>query len=493
MQPVRRQGEAVAVDLEAVAQPRLHDALVPVDLVDQPVDVGDELVGDVADVAGDDGAEQQPAEAGRRVDGQHEVAEGEPRASAPAAGCATPRARPGASPNGTGRAPCGTLRRASDVLRGRGERSVLGGADDVGRRRAVAVDELAASVDGGRRRRHLRPRADCDDAVRRVGRVELRRRGRAARSRPTAVVGVAWPGGRTSENSVSTARPPAAPSAARRRRARACPARWRRAARRRVGLGVGGHDERRAVPAVRHLGLDRAPGSSVWRSPAGHSSSPYSTPASSASRATANGPSSSSSRSNSSSASASSSSGTTTSSPSQTWARSASASASVSSARWSTDHAGHVVVHLDGVGIVRVPVEHEPRRYCRGARPAAVAADSLGQYGWGMPTSSRRPDRNLAMELVRVTESAALAASRWVGRGDKNGADGAAVAAMRTVLSTVTMDGIVVIGEGEKDDAPMLFNGEQRRRRHAAAGRRRRRPDRRHHAHRRRAARTPCR
>jgi fructose-1,6-bisphosphatase II len=77
-----------------------------------------------------------------------------------------------------------------------------------------------------------------------------------------------------------------------------------------------------------------------------------------------------------------------------------------------------------------------------------------------MPSASRRPDRNLAMELVRVTEAAALAASRWVGRGDKNGADGAAVAAMRTVLSTVTMDGVVVIGEGEKDNAPMLFNGE---------------------------------
>ena len=77
-----------------------------------------------------------------------------------------------------------------------------------------------------------------------------------------------------------------------------------------------------------------------------------------------------------------------------------------------------------------------------------------------MTTSSRRPDRNLAMELVRVTESAALAASRWVGRGDKNGADGAAVSAMRAVLGTVTMDGIVVIGEGEKDNAPMLYNGE---------------------------------
>ena len=78
-----------------------------------------------------------------------------------------------------------------------------------------------------------------------------------------------------------------------------------------------------------------------------------------------------------------------------------------------------------------------------------------------MSPTSQKPDRNLAMELVRVTESAALAASRWVGRGDKNGADGAAVDAMRTVLGTVPMDGIVVIGEGEKDEAPMLFNGEQ--------------------------------
>jgi len=65
------------------------------------------------------------------------------------------------------------------------------------------------------------------------------------------------------------------------------------------------------------------------------------------------------------------------------------------------------------------------------------------------------------MELVRVTEAAALAASRWVGRGDKIGADGAAVAAMRAVLSTVGMNGVVVIGEGEKDQAPMLFNGEE--------------------------------
>src|SRR3954463_2607421 len=71
------------------------------------------------------------------------------------------------------------------------------------------------------------------------------------------------------------------------------------------------------------------------------------------------------------------------------------------------------------------------------------------------------PDRNLALELVRVTEAGALAASRWVGRGDKEGADGAAVDAMRVVLNTVPMDGVVVIGEGEKDDAPMLFNGER--------------------------------
>jgi fructose-1,6-bisphosphatase II len=75
--------------------------------------------------------------------------------------------------------------------------------------------------------------------------------------------------------------------------------------------------------------------------------------------------------------------------------------------------------------------------------------------------SSQAPDRNLAMELVRVTEAAALAASRWMGRGDKEGADGAAVNAMRIVLSSIAMDGVVVIGEGEKDNAPMLFNGER--------------------------------
>jgi fructose-1,6-bisphosphatase II len=71
------------------------------------------------------------------------------------------------------------------------------------------------------------------------------------------------------------------------------------------------------------------------------------------------------------------------------------------------------------------------------------------------------PDRNLALELVRVTEAAAMAAGRWVGRGDKNGADAAAVNAMRQLVSTVSMKGVVVIGEGEKDEAPMLYNGEE--------------------------------
>ena len=72
-----------------------------------------------------------------------------------------------------------------------------------------------------------------------------------------------------------------------------------------------------------------------------------------------------------------------------------------------------------------------------------------------------RPDRNLALELVRTTEAAALAAARLVGMGDKIAADQAAVDAMRIVLDTVPMDGVVVIGEGEKDEAPMLYNGER--------------------------------
>jgi fructose-1,6-bisphosphatase II len=75
--------------------------------------------------------------------------------------------------------------------------------------------------------------------------------------------------------------------------------------------------------------------------------------------------------------------------------------------------------------------------------------------------TGNRPDRNLALELVRVTEAAALGAGRWIGRGDKEAADQAAVDGMRAMLDTVSMDGVVVIGEGEKDEAPMLFNGEE--------------------------------
>ncbi len=78
-----------------------------------------------------------------------------------------------------------------------------------------------------------------------------------------------------------------------------------------------------------------------------------------------------------------------------------------------------------------------------------------------LPVTPGKVDRNLAMELVRVTEAAAMAAGRWVGRGDKNGADEVAVNAMRVMISTVNMDGTVVIGEGEKDQAPMLYNGER--------------------------------
>ncbi len=82
----------------------------------------------------------------------------------------------------------------------------------------------------------------------------------------------------------------------------------------------------------------------------------------------------------------------------------------------------------------------------------------MSQESKGM--EHNHPDRNLALELVRVTETAAVAASAWVGRGDKDAADGAAVAAMRKMINTVDMQGVIVIGEGEKDNAPMLHNGE---------------------------------
>ncbi len=92
----------------------------------------------------------------------------------------------------------------------------------------------------------------------------------------------------------------------------------------------------------------------------------------------------------------------------------------------------------------------------------AAAVGSPAEAGMAAPAPGRHaPDRNLALELARVTEAGAMASARWVGRGDKNGADGAAVNAMRQLISTVSMNGIVVIGEGEKDKAPMLYNGEQ--------------------------------
>ena len=87
--------------------------------------------------------------------------------------------------------------------------------------------------------------------------------------------------------------------------------------------------------------------------------------------------------------------------------------------------------------------------------------ESAPQVPPALHVERQAPDRNLALELVRVTEAAAMAAGRWVGRGDKNGGDGAAVDAMRALIGTVSMSGVVVIGEGEKDEAPMLYNGEE--------------------------------
>ncbi|MDQ3592667.1 MAG: class II fructose-bisphosphatase [Actinomycetota bacterium] len=92
-----------------------------------------------------------------------------------------------------------------------------------------------------------------------------------------------------------------------------------------------------------------------------------------------------------------------------------------------------------------------------GPQPSDVQSHPPGH----LEPPARAPDRNLALDLVRVTEAAAMAAGRWVGRGDKNGADAVAVNAMRILISTVGMNGVVVIGEGEKDQAPMLFNGER--------------------------------
>jgi fructose-1,6-bisphosphatase II len=89
------------------------------------------------------------------------------------------------------------------------------------------------------------------------------------------------------------------------------------------------------------------------------------------------------------------------------------------------------------------------------------AGAGSGGTGLGEDVAPTAPDRNLALELVRVTEAAAMGAARWIGRGDKNAADQASVDAMRLMLDTVAMSGVVVIGEGEKDKAPMLYNGEE--------------------------------
>ncbi len=95
------------------------------------------------------------------------------------------------------------------------------------------------------------------------------------------------------------------------------------------------------------------------------------------------------------------------------------------------------------------------------AQPDTSTGPSQFQVPPELAVAKQAPDRNLALELVRVTEAAAMAAGRWVGRGEKNGGDGAAVDAMRALIGTVSMRGVVVIGEGEKDEAPMLYNGEE--------------------------------
>lgn len=92
--------------------------------------------------------------------------------------------------------------------------------------------------------------------------------------------------------------------------------------------------------------------------------------------------------------------------------------------------------------------------------PENASQMDYSQLSRSLAVGDDEPDRNLALELVRVTEAAAIAGGHWVGFGEKNLADGAAVDAMRSLLSTVHFNGVVVIGEGEKDEAPMLYNGE---------------------------------
>src|SRR5262249_52822828 len=114
------------------------------------------------------------------------------------------------------------------------------------------------------------------------------------------------------------------------------------------------------------------------------------------------------------------------------------------------------------VGDGGVPARALPRDAARDrALPRSGRCRGAAAHVGSRSVHGVTPDRNLALELVRVTEAAAMGAGRWIGRGDKEAADQAAVDAMRAMLDTVSMDGVVVIGEGEKDEAPMLFNGEQ--------------------------------
>src|SRR4029077_5639027 len=102
------------------------------------------------------------------------------------------------------------------------------------------------------------------------------------------------------------------------------------------------------------------------------------------------------------------------------------------------------------------------RRSARSGRPGERGGRRAGRRaGSARGVAGAAPDRNLALELVRVTEAAAMGAGRWIGRGEKESADQAAGDGMRSVLDTVRMRGVVVIGEGEKDEAPMLYNGEE--------------------------------
>src|ERR671926_897980 len=113
-------------------------------------------------------------------------------------------------------------------------------------------------------------------------------------------------------------------------------------------------------------------------------------------------------------------------------------------------------------GLIAPPRRPTSVRRTQEVRVSLPLPDGSATHSGGSFRSDRpAPDRNLALELVRVTEAGAMAAGRWVGRGDKEGGDGAAVDAMRELVNTVSMRGIVVIGEGEKDNAPMLYNGEE--------------------------------